>query len=96
MEQNVSKNNTLHNITVVTMIMLATACSIITIAAFVLIGCATTAPPENMSDKLSTSQHLIYTEPNFINEKATVENTDVFYTLEVVVSDEEGNNQIWQ
>jgi len=95
MSRNSSKNNILENIIAIMMIVLATTCSLVTIAAFMVSGCATTVASESFAKKPLTSKHLMYTVPDFSGDtNALVEDTNVCYTLEVVVSDENGKNQI--
>jgi len=90
-----SKNKVLENIIAIMMIVLATTCSLVTMAAFVVSGCATTAVSESFPKKPIASKHLMYTMPDFTGDTNTLlEDTNVCYTLEVVVSDENGKNQI--
>tara|TARA_Y100000310_G_C20690573_1_gene821931 strand:- start:2946 stop:3269 length:324 start_codon:yes stop_codon:yes gene_type:complete len=91
MNKKTNKTNILRRISSIMMIILAIACNILTVALLSTTGCVKTPiQKEQIISQEEVSKHFMYVNPENNEENASIQDTDIYYAINVVVSDKNG------
>jgi hypothetical protein len=90
MNKKINKNGILYRISSVMMIFLAVACNILTVALLSTVSCVKAPVPEDIVPEQEISNNFMYIKPDAGINDSSIEDTDVYYAINVVVSDKNG------